>query len=256
MAEEILTVTHSGIAQISINRPDKKNALTSVMYAALAKAIDHAESDPLVRVIVLFGTADVFTAGNDLLEFADGPDLSPDRPVQQFMHSLAGAQKVVIAGVSGLAVGIGTTMLFHCDLVIAGRSARFSLPFVSLGLVPEFGSSLLFPGLVGRQRASKHLLLGQPFDAKTAADYGLVSEVVDDADVASTALDWASQLVAKPPNALVEAKQLLGPEANVVKDRIARESTIFSAQLSSQECIEALNAFFEKRPSRFPLPVA
>lgn len=255
MIEEILTVTHSGIAQICINRPDKKNALTSAMYAALAKAIDEAETDPLVRVIVLFGSADVFTAGNDLLEFLEGTDLGSDRPVQQFMQSLAGAQKVVIAGVSGLAVGIGTTMLFHCDLVVAGRNARFSLPFINLGLVPEFGNSLLFPNLVGRQRASKHLLLGQPFDANTAASYGFVSEVVDDADVVSTALDWASQLVAKPPRALLETKRLMAPEASILRDQIARESSIFSAQLSSPECSEALNAFLEKRPSSFPLPL-
>ena len=251
MTGEIVYSAAEGVAQIRIHRPAKKNALTASMYAALAEAIGAAESDSAVRAIVILGSEGAFTAGNDLQEFLQDPPTGLDRPVYRFMTALAGAEKVVVAGVSGLAVGIGTTLLLHCDLVVAGRGARFSLPFVNLGLVPEFASSLLLPRLVGRQLAGKHLLLADPIDAATALAYGIISEVVDDEVVDTVALEWASRLAAKAPRAIRETKRLLKPDALEIGQRIANEATVFSAQLSSQETRESLNAFVEKRAPRF-----
>lgn len=251
VAEEIDYSTAQGVAQIRISRPDKKNALTASMYSALAEAIRAAETDPAVRAIVILGSEGVFTAGNDLQEFLRDPPVDPDRPVYRFMAALSGAEKVVIAGVSGLAVGIGTTLLLHCDLVVAGRGSRFSLPFVNLGLVPEFASSLLLPQLIGRQLTGKHLFLAEPFDAATALTYGIVSEVVDDAEVDAVTLEWASRVAAKAPGAIRETKRLLKPDALQIAQRITSEATVFSAQLSSRDAKEALSAFVEKRVPRF-----
>ncbi|MDP3749600.1 MAG: enoyl-CoA hydratase [Phenylobacterium sp.] len=251
MVEEIIYSAAHGVAQIRISRADKKNALTASMYAALADAIVRAEADSAVRAIVILGSQGAFTAGNDLQEFLQDPPIGLDRPVYRFMAALAGAEKVVIAGVAGLAVGIGTTLLLHCDLVVAGLGARFSLPFVNLGLVPEFASSLLLPQLIGRQLAGKHLLLAEPFDAATALAYGIVSEVVDNAEVDTVALEWASRVAAKAPGAVRETKRLLKPDALLIAQRITAEATVFSAQLSSQEAREALSAFVEKRAPRF-----
>jgi enoyl-CoA hydratase/carnithine racemase len=243
-----------GVAQVRIDRPAKKNALTARMYADLTAALQRAERDPSVRVIVLLGAPGVFTAGNDLQEFLHDPPTGVDRPVHRFMQALSGATKVVIAGVAGLAVGIGTTLLLHCDLVVAGRGARFSLPFVDLGLVPEFASSLLLPRLIGRARASKHLLLAEPFDAPTALDYGLVSELVDDAEVERVALQWARHLVRKAPGALRETKRLVDADAQRIQEQIALESAAFSARLRSDEAREALAAFVHKRAPRSSAP--
>jgi enoyl-CoA hydratase/carnithine racemase len=251
MVGEIVYSAERGIAQIRIDRPDKKNALTASMYAALTQALAAAEADPAVRVIVILGSDGAFTAGNDLQEFLEDPPTGLDRPVYRFMAALAGAEKVVIAGVSGLAVGIGTTLLLHCDLVVAGRNARFSLPFVNLGLVPEFASSLLLPQLIGRQLTGKHLLLAEPFDANMALAYGIVSEVVETAQVEPIALEWAARIAAKAPGAVVETKRLLKPEPLLIAHRIAAEAAVFTAQLESEEGKEALGAFVEKRVPRF-----
>jgi enoyl-CoA hydratase/carnithine racemase len=251
MIGEVVYGAERGIAQVRINRPDKKNALTAPMYTALREALATAEADPEVRVIVLLGSEGAFTAGNDLQEFLRDPPTGLDRPVYRFMAALAGTQKVVIAGVSGLAVGIGTTMLLHCDLVVAGANARFSMPFVNLGLVPEFASSLLLPQLIGRQLTGKHLLLAEPFDARTALAYGIVSEVVEPAEVDAIAMEWATRIAAKAPVAIVETKRLLKPDAMQIAQRIAAEAEVFSSQLDSAEGREALGAFVEKRVPHF-----
>ncbi|WP_421934806.1 enoyl-CoA hydratase-related protein [Phenylobacterium sp.] len=251
MVGEIVYRAEGGIAQIKIDRPDKKNALTASMYAALTDAIRAAEAEPAVRVIVILGSEGAFTAGNDLQEFLQDPPTGLDRPVYRFMAALAGAEKVVVAGVSGLAVGIGTTLLLHCDLVVAGDTARFSLPFVTLGLVPEFASSLLLPQLIGRQLTGKHLLLAEPFDAGKALAYGVVSEVVAAAQVEAVTMEWAARIAAKAPRAVIETKRLLKPEPLQIARRIAAEAATFSAQLESKEGKEALGAFVEKRAPQF-----
>lgn len=251
MTQEVVYMAALGIAQIRIDRPAKKNALTAAMYGALTESIIRADGDDSVRVIVIRGSESAFSAGNDLTEFMRDAPAQTERPESGFMRALVQAEKVTIAAVSGLAVGIGTTLLLHCDLVIAGRASQFSLPFVRLGLVPEFASSLLLPRLIGRARAGKHLLLGDPFDAATALDYGLVSEVVEDAHVVRAALEWATRLVGLAPSAVRETKRLLRSDSQHVSDQISRETAVFSAQLRSPETREALSAFVEKRAPRF-----
>src|SRR5512141_1138899 len=179
----IITETKDGIARIEIDRPEKKNALTAAMYQALADAIKAAEADARVRVLLIHGKTDLFTAGNDLQDFLDNPPRDDNRPVFQFLYGISQAQKPIVAAVAGAAVGIGTTMLLHCDLVYAAPNARLQLPFVNLGLVPEAGSSLLLPALAGYQRAAELLLLGEPFDAHKAKEIGLVTEVVPESEL-------------------------------------------------------------------------
>ena len=176
--EHIITENRDGILRIEINRPDKKNALTAAMYQAMADALKAAEADSKVRVVLIHGKSDLFTAGNDLQDFLDNRSRDENRPAFQFLRNISRAQKPIVAAVAGAAVGIGTTMLLHCDLVYAAPNARLQLPFVNLGLVPEAASSLLLPALVGYQRAAELLLLGEPFSAQTAKEIGLVTAVV------------------------------------------------------------------------------
>ena len=248
----ILSETKDGVARIEINRPEKKNALTAAMYKAMADAIHAAESDARVRVVLIHGKTDLFTAGNDLQDFLDNQPRDDKRPVFQFLYGISQAQKPIVAAVAGVAVGIGTTMLLHCDLVYAAPNARLQLPFVNLGLVPEAASSLLLPALVGYQRAAELLLLGEPFGAQKAKDIGLVTEVVPEDLLLDTAMAQAKKLAGKPAASLRLTKRLMkqGQQAAVAQ-QIKLESGHFGERLSSPEAKEAFSAFLEKRKPDF-----
>lgn len=251
MSDNVKSMLADGVLTLTIARPEKKNALTVVMYAALANAIRRADEDKAVRVVLITGSEDSFTAGNDLKDFLENPPIDPSSPVFQFMHAIAGAQKPIVAAVNGLAIGIGTTLLLHCDFVYAVDTARFQLPFVNLGLVPELGSSLILPALAGRARAAELLMLGNPFDAATAKEIGLINESCAAGDLIPMAQKTAETLAAKPPAALRKTKALLNGDISDVRDRIKAEAQVFGEQLNSAEVKEAIAAFFEKRAPDF-----
>ena len=251
MTDHIKAEVSDRILTLIINRPEKKNALTVAMYAALADAVDGANDDPNVRVILITGSEDSYTAGNDLKDFLENPPTDASSPVFRFMHAIAGAQKPVVAAVNGLAIGIGTTMLLHCDLVYAVTTARFQLPFVNLGLVPELGSSLVLPSLAGRVRAAEFLMLGDMFDVTTAKDIGLVNAVCSADDLLPTAQKAAEKLAAKPLAALRQTKALMNADVDTVHARIDAEAKVFGERLIGEEVKEAIAAFFEKRPPDF-----
>ena len=249
---DILIHTDGGVSTITFNRLDKKNALTEAMYSALAEAMQQAASDDAVRVLVIQGDASVFTAGNDIKDFLEHPPTSTDAPVFRFLRQLVSFPKPLIAAVAGPAVGVGTTMLFHCDLVYAGDNAAFAMPFVNLGLCPEAGSSLLAPQLVGHQRAAELLLLGEPFLAETARDIGLVNRITAPTEVNALALAQAQRLASKPMSSLLETKRLLkqGQQAALL-ERVAEEAAVFARMLGEPAAREAFTAFMEKRPPQF-----
>jgi enoyl-CoA hydratase/carnithine racemase len=250
--EHIITEIRDGILRIEINRPDKKNALTSAMYQAMADAIKVAEADSKVRVVLIHGKADLFTAGNDLQDFLDNPPRDDNRPVFQFLYGISQAQKPIVAAVAGPAVGIGTTMLLHCDLVYAAPNARLQLPFVNLGLVPEAASSLLLPALIGYQRAAELLLLGEPFSAQKAKEIGLVTEVVSEDRLFETAMAQAQKLASKPAASLRLTTRLMKQgQVAAVALQIKLESEHFGERLGSPEAKEAFAAFLEKRKPDF-----
>lgn len=251
MSDEILTIASGPVLQLRLNRADKKNAITAAMYAALADGLNAAAEDNSVRVVTIIGNGGTFTSGNDLNDFRNNPPRGPDQPVFRFLAAISSFPKIIVAGVAGAAVGVGTTMLLHCDLVVAAPEAIFSLPFVDLGLVPEAASSLLLPALIGRQRAAKHLVLGDPFDAQTALAYGLVSEIAAEDDLEARVGEIARRIAAKPPEAVRLTKKLIRQDPSAVRARIAEESELFSARLKSPEAAEAFAAFFEKRPPDF-----
>jgi enoyl-CoA hydratase/carnithine racemase len=251
MLNEILATASGPILELRLNRPDKKNAITAAMYAALADALTGAAADPSVRAVTLSGSGDTFTSGNDLNDFRNNPPLDLDQPVFRFLEAISTFPKILVAGVAGAAVGVGTTMLLHCDLVVAAHSAMFSLPFVDLALVPEAASSLLLPALICRHRAAKHLVLGDPFDAETALNYGLVSEIVAEEDLEARVRGIATRIAAKAPEAVRLTKRLLAPDPAAVRARIAEEGELFAKRLTSPEAAEAFAAFFEKRPPDF-----
>ncbi len=248
---EILISKADGILTITFNRPDKKNALTSAMYAMLADALDAAETDNAVRVILFTGNGGAFTAGNDLQDFLNNPPEGENTPVFRFLRAISMASKPMIAAVSGVAVGVGTTMLLHCDLAYAAENARLSLPFVNLALVPEAASSLLLPRMVGHHRAAELFLLGEPFTAATAKDYGIVNAVFPEDRLLDEAMTVARKIAAKPPTAVKLTKQLLRQSKGDVAGQMAAEGAHFRAQLKSAEAREAMTAFFEKRPPKF-----
>jgi enoyl-CoA hydratase/carnithine racemase len=250
--KHIRTETKDGVLRIEIDRPDKKNALTAAMYQAMADAIKAAEADSKVRAVLIHGKADLFTAGNDLQDFLDNPPRDDHRPVFQFLYGISQAQKPIVAAVAGAAVGIGTTMLLHCDLVYAAPNARLQLPFVNLGLVPEAASSLLLPALVGYQRAAELLLLGEPFTAQKGKEIGLVTEVVPEDQLFDIAMAQAKKLAGKPAASLRLTKQLMKQgQAAAVAQRIKLESDHFGERLASPEAKEAFSAFLEKRKPDF-----
>jgi len=252
MSGHILTDVAGGILRIQIDRPDKKNALTVAMYAEMAAALDRAASEPEIRVVLIHGHPQVFTSGNDLADFMSPPPAGEDRPVLRFLRAISNAPKPIVAAVTGPAVGVGTTMLLHCDLVYAGEGARFQLPFVNLGLVPEAGSSLLLPATLGYQRAAELLLLGEPFPAVKAHAYGIVTEVVADNEAVNAATSAAQQLAAKAPAALRLTKMLMKRgTAAAVTQQMLEEGEHFARQLRSPEAVEAFRAFSEKRRPDF-----
>ncbi len=247
----ILSKVEDRIARVELARPEKKNALTGEMYKQLAAALAAADADPQVRAILLHGTQDCFTAGNDLHDFLKRP-AGAEPPVVDLFKVLPNLAKPIVAAVGGPAVGIGSTLLLHCDLVYAADNARFQLPFVPLGIVPEFASTYLLPLLAGYQRAAELLLLGQPFTAAKARDAGLVTEVVPAENLFSKAREAAQMLAALPPESLRLTKRLLKKRHGAaVAEAIAEETRIFSERLSSPEAKEAMSAFLEKRKPDF-----
>lgn len=254
---DIVTTKADGILTIAFNRPERKNAITAVMYQAMADALVAAESDAEVRAILITGHPEIFTAGNDLEDFMKNsapvegvPHES--RPVFQFMRALAGTSKPVVAAVSGAAVGIGTTLLMHCDLVYAADNAKFSMPFAQLGLCPEFASSLLLPQLAGYPRAAEKLLLGEAFLAQEAFEMGLVSKVLPLADLMAFAQGQAAKLVALPAASIRTTKALMKRARNgAINDSMKAENELFGAMLLAPEAKEAFTAFFEKRKPDF-----
>ena len=246
--QDILQHTEAGVCTLTFNRVGKKNSITTAMYAALADALQAAAQDDGVRAVVLQGDVTVFSAGNDISDFLQQPAATQDSPVYRFLHAIARFPKPLIAAVCGPAVGIGTTMLLHCDLVYAGDNAMFSLPFVHLGLCPEAGSSLLLPRLMGHQRAAEALLLGEPFMAEAALEVGLVNRVVPPTECNAIAQAQAKKLAAKPLASLVETKRLmkLGQEGQVI-ERMAEEGASFGHMLREPAAREAFAAFMGKR---------
>ena len=249
---DILTESKERILRIRINRPRKKNALTRAMYAAMADAITRAEEDSGIRVVLLHGTQDCFTAGNDLKDFQAFRQDGDNKDVSNFLSAISRAKKPIVAAVGGVAVGVGTTMLLHCDLVYAGESAQFRMPFVALGLCPEAASSFLLPKLVGHQRASELLLLAEPFSAANAFEIGLVNAVYSDSEYIEKAFMHAVNLAKQPPASVRITKALLKKSIfQTIADTMTDERKQFSERLNSGECQEALTAFFERRKPDF-----
>jgi enoyl-CoA hydratase/carnithine racemase len=240
------------VAFVELARLDKKNALTSDMYGGLADAIAGAEKDAQVRVVLLRGAPDCFCAGNDVADFLKRPPLAAGSPSGRFFEAMQAARKPIVAAVGGPAVGIGTTMLLHCDLVYAAANARFQLPFVPLGITPEFGSTYILPLLAGYQRAAELLLLGQPFTAEKAKEVGIVTAVVPQESLFAEAEKAAATLAALPPESVRLTKQLMKKRyAQIVRDTIAEEVGVFHERLGSAEAKEAMSAFLEKRKPDF-----
>jgi enoyl-CoA hydratase/carnithine racemase len=245
-------VTRTGpVLEVLFNRPEKKNALTGAMYHAVVEAFHRADEESAIRVVLLSGSGDTFTAGNDIKDFQSRAATNEPTHASPFLTALSSLATPLVAAVNGAAIGVGTTMLAHADLVIAARSARFVMPFTSLGLVPEAASSLLFPRLVGHQRASALLLLGEPMDAETARDWGFVNQVVPDTELMTTARGVAARLAALPPAAVRQTKHLIKHGRDDVPGRIAEELLLFRERLRSPEAAEAFKAFVEKRKPDF-----
>lgn len=249
MSTPILQEKHDRILILRINRPDQKNALTKAMYTDLADGIAEAHNDPDIRVILIAGNNECFTAGNDLSEFENGmPEDFRTTPVGRFLFALAGASKPIVAAVNGPAVGIGTTLLLHCDLAWAGSNTTFRMPFVNLGLCAEGGSSLLLPRWLGRVRAGELLLLGRPFDAEKAAHYGLINGVCAPESTEQAALEACQELAALPPAAIRATKELMNEgNGGGLEQAMTREGERFAKRLESAEAKEAFSAFREKR---------
>ena len=249
---DILISKENGVLTITFNRPDKKNAITAAMYQTIADALKDAENDAEVRVILFTGKPEIFTAGNDIDDFLKNPPKSTKSPAYQFIQNLSHATKPVVAAVSGPAVGIGTTLLLHCDFVYAADNARFSLPFAKLGLCPEFASSLLLPQIAGYQRAAEKLMLGEAFSAQEACAMGFVNKVLPPAEVLVFAQAQSAKLVALPTSSLRATKRLMkGKQIASIEAKIKEESVHFSEMLVSKEAKEAFTAFFEKRKPDF-----
>ncbi len=251
MTDHIRIEDDGFVRLVRMTRAAKKNALTQAMYAAMADALREAETDPRIRACVILGDQGVFTAGNDVADFARGERVEGETPVTRFLHAIAEHPKPLIAGVEGSAVGVGVTMLLHCDFVAAAETARFQTPFVNLGLVPEAASSLLLPRVAGHQKAAEILMWGEFFSAADARDAGFVNRVTPEGGAEAAARDAAARIAARPPEAVRLAKGFLkrGPEP--VLARMQAEGAVFAARLESAEAREALTAFLEKRPPRF-----
>jgi enoyl-CoA hydratase/carnithine racemase len=249
---DILVHTEAGVCTITFNRADKKNSITAAMYAALADALAAAEADSAARVVVFQGHEAVFSAGNDIADFLNAPPNTEGAPVFRFLRGIAQFPKPVIAAVCGPAVGIGTTMLFHCDLVYAGDNAAFAMPFVNLGLCPEAASSLLVPQMMGYHRAAEALLLGEPFMAEAALEVGLVNKVLPPTETNAYAQTVARKLAAKPMSALLQTKQLMKKgQTALVLAQMSEEAVHFGRMLQEPAAREAFGAFMAKRKPDF-----
>ncbi|GAB3630040.1 enoyl-CoA hydratase [Pandoraea terrae] len=249
---DIIKSIAQGVLTITINRAEKRNSITAEMYATFEAALSEAENDREVRVVLITGSEKVFSAGNDLGDFIHNPPASLDSPTWKFVRRLAAFPKPVIAAVCGAAIGIGMTMLLHCDLVFAGENAKFSVPFVDLGLCPEAASSLLLPLRVGHQRASWALLSCEAFDAETAREMGLVNRVLPVEHVFDFANQEAARLVAKPIESLVETKRLMkAMYGDQISARVDEEAVTFAKMLAGDAAKEAIASFQEKRKPDF-----
>jgi len=243
---EILTTQAGSVLTLSFNRPAKMNALTRAMYAGLAKGLNDAAGDFGIRTVILTSEGNHFTAGNDIVDFMDNPPTSDSSEVAQFLAALLNFPKPLIAAVKGNAVGVGTTMLLHCDVVVASPSANFSMPFASLGLVPEAGSSFLFPALVGYQRAAKIFFTGESFGADAAHEMGLIAEI--DADALAGATKIAQHIAEQPPQAVINTKALLKARNHESVAAVMKaEFEIFAMALQSDEAMEAFMKFMAKK---------
>lgn len=253
LSEHVKVECSRDVLSITLSRPERRNAITVDMYAALADAIEAASKDDGIRVVTISGEGQDFAAGNDLGDFLTAlPRDTNEIPVWRLLRGLATCEKPLVAAVHGNCVGIGTTMLLHCDLVVADETARFSMPFVDLALVPEAASTLLLPRLAGRRRAARYLLLGEPFGVEEAAAIGLVSHTVAAGELGNALNDIVARLLAKPPAALAATQWLLRTgSSQEVLDRMKLESEKFAERLGSEEAKEAFTAFFEKRKPNF-----
>ena len=249
---DILTHIDAGVMTITFNRLDKKNSITSTMYAAMADAVAQAADDASVRVVLFQGHESIFSAGNDIGDFLNQPPSTQESPVFRFLRGIATFEKPLLAAVAGPAVGIGTTMLFHCDLVYAGDNAAFSMPFVNLGLCPEAASSLLAPRMFGYHRAAEALLMGEPFFAEAAQEVGLVNRVVPPTEVNGYAQAQARKLAGKPLSSLIATKRLMkGGYQQEVLQKMDEEGQSFGRMLREPAAKEAFGAFMEKRKPDF-----
>lgn len=249
---EILSNHDAGVLTLTFNRVERKNSINVAMYDALATAIEKAVDDDATRVIVIQGHETVFSAGNDLQDFLKNKPQGMDSPVFRFLRGIATFPKPLLAAVCGPAVGVGTTMLLHCDLVYAGDNAAFSMPFVNLGLCPEAGSSLLVPRMFGYHRAAEALLLGEPFFAEAALEVGMVNRIVPPSEANALAQAQARKLAAKPLSALIETKRLMKKSQQpAVLERMGEEGQSFGRMLREPAAREAFTAFMEKRKPDF-----
>jgi enoyl-CoA hydratase/carnithine racemase len=249
---QVIVETKDRITRIELNRPEKKNALSPEMYAAMALALGAADADDQVRVVLIHGQAGCFTSGNDVKDFLELPRGPGDSPASGFLRAISRAKKPLVAAVGGPAVGVGTTMLLHCDLVYAAPNARLQMPFVPLGLLPEAASSLLLPAMAGYRRAAELLLLGAPFGAEKALAAGIVTEIVPEAELLERARQAAAALAALPPASVRMTKELMKRGlAQAVQERMTEELQLFGERLQSPEAKEALRAFMEKRKPDF-----
>src|ERR1700726_924900 len=250
--DEIVTEHAGSILRVQLNRPTKRNAMTSAMYLALAGILNEAAKDENTRVVLWHGAGDSFCAGNDVEDFLKNPPGPGESPQARLMDALVNFEKPLVAAVHGAAVGGGTTMLTHCDFVYAGESAKFQMPFINLALVPEFGSSYSVPARIGYLRAAELIQLGQSFDAKRAAELGLVTQVVSEQDLLATATETAQKLAEKPASALRACKRLMKQSSREQLEQAMKvENEEFTSRLHSAEAKEAMNAFLEKRPPDF-----
>lgn len=252
MSEQVLISQEKHILKLQFNRPEKKNALTASMYQALAEALEKSNRDADIRVLLITGSADSFSSGNDLNDFLQTPPNPGSSPVHNFLRAISTAEKPIVAAVNGLAIGIGTTMLLHCDLVYAHHQALFQLPFVNLALVPEAAASYLLPQMLGYQKAAELVLLGKKFTAVEAREVGIVNELFEQEVLLDQAMQIASELSQKAPEALRLSKMLLKKgNARVVAETMQTEAELFMQRLKSPEALEVMQAFIQKRPPDF-----
>ncbi|KAA0974845.1 enoyl-CoA hydratase-related protein [Pseudomonas sp. ANT_H12B] len=248
MTDAITLERERGLLTLRLNRPDKKNALTRAMYSDMAQALKQADADPEINAVLITGSSECFTAGNDIADFLEQPPSNLDSPVFQFMLTLLECRKPVIAAVAGAAVGIGTTLLLHCDLVYVSRDARLRMPFVNLGLCPEFGSSLILPRLLGHAKAAELLLLGEGFSGEQAAQWGIATQALGSGEEAlAKAREMALRFESLPPEAVRISKQLMkAQDREQLRKAIEEEGALFIQRLRSPEAIAALSGFINR----------